>query len=113
MKNLTTLLLASCFSTPASWAQSPGFSARILSPEDRAALQNAFDKSSPGLEAIRTLLGRSHGGGHGKIVAIKFKFRADGGKPGAAEREPTRICVTWDDGTCGCEEDPPGISYEC
>ena len=90
----------------------------ILSAEDRAQLRKHFDATAGAIEEIAKITSRSLGRGDELPVEITFRLssRKVGTSGGPVPKRQivsvfTRDC--YGDGSCGCTEDPPGISYSC
>lgn len=91
----------------------------ILPEEQRAELSGHVNKHAEGIGEIGRLVSRMLNKDHTHLTKISFSFPGGKVEPGqgliAAAAEPVGyiICVEFDDGTCGCEADPPGISFPC
>lgn len=87
----------------------------ILSEDDRVLFREQLDNSSAVIQRLGEVVASIHGKAARQIVSVTIKFQPDSQKPVTPERKRTGIhcCATYDDGTCGCVDDPPGISYPC
>jgi hypothetical protein len=86
---------------------------KILSEEERSLVREQFDNTSVRLELLAQVIARIQGKAGNQVVSITVQFRDRPQQ--AALRTPTRtvLCVTYDDGSCGCLAEPPGICYPC
>lgn len=90
----------------------------ILSQEQRTELSGRVNKHAEGIREIGRLVSGILSKDHTHLTKISFSFPADKveskqGLIAAAAPVGYIICVEFDDGTCGCEADPPGISFPC
>lgn len=90
----------------------------IVSEEQRAGLSGYVNKHAEGVREIGRLVSQILNMDHTHLTKISFSFPdwevGPGQGPIAAARPVGYIvCVEFDDGTCGCEADPPGISFPC
>jgi hypothetical protein len=90
----------------------------LLSVEEKKLLSDHLGGASGGIEGIAKLLSKKMGKGDKLPVELTFTFHHDaGGQAQGATAARVRISgfarACYDDGTCGCVEDPPGISYSC
>jgi hypothetical protein len=82
------------------------------------ALGGQVNKHAEGIGEIGRLVSRILNKDHTHLTKISFSFpggkvESKQGPIAAAAPVGYIICVEFDDGTCGCEADPPGISFPC
>lgn len=90
----------------------------ILPEEQRTGLSEHWNKQAEGIREIGRLVSEILNKDHTHLTKISFSFPGGTVEPGqglnaAAAPVGYVICVEFDDGTCGCEADPPGISFPC
>ena len=90
----------------------------IVPKEQRAELSEHVKKHTEGIADIGRLVSQILNKDHTHLTKISFSFPSGKGESGqgltaAAAAVGYIICVEFDDGTCGCEADPPGISFPC
>ena len=92
--------------------------AAILTAEDRAQLRRYFEDNIDGIEEVAKVISQVLG--KGDELPIEITFRLSSQETGTSEGQVSGAATTYhfargcfDDGTCGCVEDPPGISYSC
>jgi hypothetical protein len=90
----------------------------VLSERDLTEFRQYFGGSSAHLERLAQLLAQFHGKDVNQLTSITFMLDhthpQSGGQPLPQAKRIWGVCKAgYDDGTCGCVADPPGISYPC